>query len=226
MTFPLGQTKDSIQDKRSGRLIFLSHCLLNQNACVRGLASQPAVIRELVDLLLKYEVAMYQMPCPEVTYLGSMRWGMVKKMYSTPMFRRHCRHLAEQLCDQVQTYRDNGHQVIGFVMRDGSPTCGLRCAAVEADGAQVWGGMVWHANPLQCFAPTPGVFTEELLAEWQGRGWVDPPLLTLPEVEEAGSIPDALATIERAIVRAIVDDLPPTPEERLLAVPSLGAPRA
>ncbi|HIK45840.1 MAG TPA: hypothetical protein IGR64_13300, partial [Leptolyngbyaceae cyanobacterium M65_K2018_010] len=162
MTNVIGQIKDSIQDARSGRLIFLSHCMLNQNACVRGLASQPAVIRELVDVLLKYDVAIYQMPCPEVTYLGSMRWGMVKKMYGNPMFRRHCRQIAEQMCDQVQTYRDNGHQVIGFVMRDGSPTCGLKCAAVEADADQVWGGMVWHANPLQRFGNTPGVFTEEL----------------------------------------------------------------
>lgn len=215
MNSPLGKIKDSIQDQRGGRLMFVSHCMLNQNACVRGLASQPAVIRELVDLLLKYDVAFYQMPCPEVTYVGSMRWGMVKKMYGTPMFRRHCRHIAEQMCDQVQTYRDNGHQVIGFVMRDGSPTCGLRCAAVEADENQTWGGMVWHANPLQAFAPTPGVFTEELLAEIHRRGWSDIAVLTLPEVEEAGSIPGALAEIEQAILATIE---PPLPQRQSIPV--------
>jgi hypothetical protein len=79
MTEKLGKIKDSLQDARSGRLIFLSHCLLNQNACVRGLASQPAVIRDLVDLLLAYDIAFYQMPCPEVTYIGSMRWGAGEK---------------------------------------------------------------------------------------------------------------------------------------------------
>ncbi len=201
MTEKLGKIKNSIQDARSGRLIFLSHCLLNQNACVRGLASQPAVIRELVDVLLENDIGIYQMPCPEVTYLGSMRWGQVKKMYGNPMFRRHCRQIAEQICDQAQTYQDNGHEVIGFVLRDGSPTCGLKCAAVEADDEQIWGGMVWHASPLQRFGKTEGVFTEELKAEVRRRGLDDLLFLSLPEVEEAGSFKDALTEIERAVAK-------------------------
>lgn len=199
MTGKVGQIKPSVQDARSGRLIFLSHCILNQNACVRGLASQPAVIREMVDLVLDAQLGMYQMPCPEVTYLGSMRWGQVKKMYGNPMFRRHCRHIAEQICDQIQTYRDNDHQVIGIVLRDGSPTCGLKCSAVEADDEQVWGGMVWHANPLQRFGATEGVYTEELRAEIQRRGIGDLRLFSLPEVPEAGSLADALQEIRSAI---------------------------
>ncbi|MGP8305787.1 CD3072 family TudS-related putative desulfidase [Vibrio sp. YIC-376] len=196
MTGKIGQIKDSLQDARSGKLVFLSHCILNQNACVRGLASQPAVIRELVDLALDNDVAMYQMPCPEVTYLGSMRWGQVKKMYSNPMFRRHCRKIAEQVCDQIQTYRDNDHKVVGIVFRDGSPTCGLKCSAVEADAEQVWGGMVWNASPLQCFGATEGVFTEELMAELERRNIDDIQLLSLPEVPEAGSLKDALQQID------------------------------
>lgn len=116
-------------------------------------------------------------------------------MYGTPMFRRHCRRIAELICDQVQTYRDNGHDVKGIVLRDGSPTCGLKCAAVEADEHQVWGGMPWHATPLQRFAATQGVYAEELIAELTARGMGDVHLMSLPEVPEAGSIPDALAQI-------------------------------
>ncbi len=199
MTEQIGSIRNDIQDRRSGKLVFLSHCMLNQNACVRGLASQPAAIREIVDLALGHEVAICQMSCPEVSYLGSMRWGMVKKMYGNPMFRRHCRQLAQQVCDQVQTYRDNGHEIKGIVMRDGSPTCGLKCSAVEADAQQTWGGMVWHANPLQRFGATEGVYTEELIAELKARGLDDVRLLSLPEVPEAGSIPDALAEIDQAL---------------------------
>jgi predicted secreted protein len=199
MTEQIGVIRNDVRDRRSGKLVFLSHCLLNQNACVRGLASQPAVIREIVDLVLAHEVAIYQMPCPEVSYLGSMRWGMVKKMYGNPMFRRHCRQIAQQVCDQIQTYRDNGHEIKGIVLRDGSPTCGLKCAAVEADEQQTWGGMVWHANPLQRFGATQGVYTEELEAELRARGLDDVRLLGLPEVPEAGSIPNALEEIARAL---------------------------
>lgn len=199
MTDMLGQIKDSIRDARSGRLIFISHCLINQNSCVRGLASQPAVIRPLLDLLLDHKVGIFQMPCPEVSYLGSKRWGQVKRQYGSPMFRRHCRRIARDVCDQVQTYRDNDHTVIGIVMRDGSPTCGLRCAAVEADAGQVWGGMVWGAPPLQRFGKTPGVYSEELLAEVQSRQGFSVPLFALPEVAEAGSFTEALGEIERAL---------------------------
>lgn len=202
MTGKIGLVKANLQDRRGGKLIFVSHCVLNQNACVRGLASQPAVIRDFVTLALDHDVAFYQMTCPEVSYVGSMRWGMVKKMYSTPMFRRHCRRLAETVCDQIETYRANGHEVMGVVFRDGSPTCGLHCSAVEADDEQVWGGMVWNACPLQKFGATPGVYTEELAAELAARGLTDVPLYTLPEVPEAGSIEDSLAEMAGAFAGA------------------------
>lgn len=195
----IGKIKKNVQDKRSGRLIFLSHCILNQNACVRGLAGQPAVIRELVDLLLVNDIAMYQMPCPEVTHIGSMRWGQVKKQYGSPMFKRHCRKIAADMCDQIQTYRDNDHEVVGLVLRDGSPTCGLNSAAVEADEMQVWGGMVWHASPLQKFGNTSGVYSEELIAEIESRKGFEVPLFALPEVEEAGCFEEALLKIKQAI---------------------------
>ncbi len=156
MTQAIGLIKDSVSDARSGKLVFLSHCMLNQNACVRGLASQPAVIREVVDLALQHQVGMFQIPCPEVSYLGSMRWGMVKKMYGSPMFRRHCRAIASQVCDQVQTYRDNGHWVLAIALRDGSPTCGLGCSAVEADPGQQWGGVGLARRPAAALRLDPG----------------------------------------------------------------------
>ncbi|NCA68822.1 MAG: DUF523 domain-containing protein [Sphingobacteriia bacterium] len=199
MTGMLGQIKDSIQDARGGKLIFIAHCLLNQNACVRGLASQPAVIRPLLDRLLEHQVGIHQMTCPEVSYLGSMRWGQIKAQYGSPMFRRHCRQIAQMVCDHIQTYRDTGHRVIGIVLRDGSPTCGLRCAAVSADDDQVWGGMVWNASPRQRFGATPGVFSEELQAEIGAREGFSVRLLALPEVPEAGSFETALEEIEQAL---------------------------
>lgn len=202
MTGKLGQIKTTLQDARGGKVVFLSHCILNQNACVRGLASQPAAIREMVELALAHDVGMVQMRCPEVSHLGSMRWGMVKKMYASPMFRRHCRQIAIEVCDLIQTWRDNDHQVLGIVLRDGSPTCGLNCAAVEADPGQVWGGMVWHASPLQRFGPTPGVYVEELQAELKLRGLDDVRLFALPEVEEAGSLQQALSDIGSAFAAA------------------------
>jgi predicted secreted protein len=198
MSYSIGKIKNSLQDARSGRLIFLTHCILNQNACVQGLAAYPAVVKPLVLKLLEGQVGLYQMPCPEVSYLGSQRWGHVKEQYGNPMFRRHCRRLAEGICDQIQTYRDNHHEVLGVVFRDGSPTCGFKCAAVSADAKQVWGGMVWNACPLQAFAPTKGVFVEELEQEMKTRGVGDVPLLSIPEVDEAGSMEESIQTVLKA----------------------------
>lgn len=197
MNDPLGKIKETVKDARAGKLMFLSHCLLNQNACVRGIASEPAAIRRLVDLLLDHDVALYQMPCPEMLYYGSGRWGQVKGQYSTPMFRRHCRQLAAQMFDQIEDYRASGHRVLGVIMRDGSPTCGLKRSAVSADENQVWGGMVWQV-PLQCFGETQGVYCEELRNEARRRGLEDVRFLSLPEVPEAGSFDEAMEEIRKA----------------------------
>ena len=60
------------------------------------------------------------MPCPEMTYTGTMRWGHVKVQYDSPMFRRHYQRLADQVMDQAEDYRRNGYKVLGFVMVDGT----------------------------------------------------------------------------------------------------------
>ena len=198
MSDPIGQIKDTIEDARSGKLIFISHCLLNQNACVKGISSEPAMIKPLIKLLMDHDVAIYQMPCPEVSFFGQARWGQVKQQYSTPMFRRHCRQIAEQILDHVQNYTDTGHRVIGVVMRDGSPTCGLHRTAVSADEEQIWGGMVWQI-PKQRFAETRGVYCEELQAEKERRN-MDLLFLSLPEVPEAGDFDTALEEIRQAIL--------------------------
>lgn len=196
----IGRIKENVDDARSGRIMFLSHCLLNQNACVRGIASQPAAIRELIELLLDNDVSIYQMPCPEMLYYGSMRWGQVKKQYSSPMFLKHCRKLADQILDQVEDYIRTGHEVIGFIMRDGSPTCGLNTAAVSADEDQVWGGMVWNV-PLQKFAHTQGAYCEVLQEEAKRRGLTNIHFIGLPEVPEAGSFEESIAEIKNAIIK-------------------------
>src|SRR5699024_432892 len=50
-------------DGRSKKVIFLAHCLLNQNAISDGTAVCPAAFGELIQLLLDREVGVVQMPC-------------------------------------------------------------------------------------------------------------------------------------------------------------------
>jgi len=173
----------AVRDGRGGKIIFLSHCCLNQNAKVRGIAKYPAMIRPLVELLLERDVGIFQMPCPEMTSLGAMRWGQVKDQYNSPMFRRHCRELAGMVLDQAEEYLRGGYRVLGFVMMDGSPVCGLNWTPQPAAGSPMWGGMTRYV-PEQTQIPDRGVFCEILQRELEERQLLTGiPFVAFPEPE-------------------------------------------
>ncbi len=183
----------AVKDKRSQKVIFLSHCCLNQNAKVRGIAQYPGAIQPLVELLLEHGVGMYQMPCPEMSYLGNMRWGQVKDQYNTPMFRRHCQRLAESVVDMAENYLQCGYQVLGFVMMDGSPVCGLNRTPRPKNGT-LWGGMTWYL-PESEYLPEQGNYCEVLQEELRRRGLEHLPFVAAPEFDEVGSMEASLERI-------------------------------
>ena len=57
-------------DARSKRVIFVAHCLLNQNSISDGTADYPGANEEILQILLKAKVGIVQMPCPELCCLG------------------------------------------------------------------------------------------------------------------------------------------------------------
>ena len=64
----------SLKDSRSGKVIFLSHCILNENTRYLGGACRGGVIREIVEQCLDKDIGIVQMPCPE-----QIAWGGVTK---------------------------------------------------------------------------------------------------------------------------------------------------
>ena len=184
-----------VRDERGEQIVFLAHCCLNQNAKVRGIARYPGAIRPLVELILERGVGMVQMPCPEMSYLGNMRWGQVKDQYDNPMFRRHCRLLAAGIVDQVENYRQCGYQILGVVMMDGSPVCGLNRTPRPRDGHTLWGGMTWYI-PDSEYVPEEGVFCEILQAELKERGHDDIPFVAAPEFDQVGEMEEAVERIK------------------------------
>ena len=139
-----------VEDGRSGKVAFISHCVLNQNSVVGGAARYPGAMKPAIELLLENDVGIYQMPCPENSCYGAMRWGQVRSQYNTPAFRRHCQKLADMVLDEVEEYRRSGYEVLGFIMIDGSPTCGLN-KTCEPEEGQVLGGEIravpWGIDP-------------------------------------------------------------------------------
>jgi predicted secreted protein len=189
----------TIRDVRSGKIIFLSHCCLNQNAKVRGIAIYPGCIRPMIELLIEKDVAIYQMPCPEMTYIGAMRWGHVKDQYDSPMFRRHCLNLATEVLDQAEEYKRSGYRVLGFVMMDGSPVCGLNKTPQPANEGEMWGGMVRYV-PESTLAQDKGVYSEILMQELEQRPLLAGlPLVGFPESNEQQAVEIALNNIRSII---------------------------
>lgn len=112
-------------DARSGKVILVAHCLLNQNSIVPGLARYGAIVKKLIDLLIKYNLGVIQLPCPEMLHCGLLRWWMTREQYDNPGFRSLCRRLSKQILDYVVEYTRSGVRVIGLIGIAGSPSCGV-----------------------------------------------------------------------------------------------------
>lgn len=140
-------------DGRSKKVIFLAHCLLNQNAISDGTAVCPAAFGELIQLLLDREVGVVQMPCPELCCLGLDRGDVhgadrpvveentrIRRAMEKDGPRQKREALADLVAEQVQEYHKHGFQVLGIVGANRSPNCGVETTSdfdreVEGRGA-------------------------------------------------------------------------------------------
>ncbi|MGC2110698.1 MAG: CD3072 family TudS-related putative desulfidase [Candidatus Korobacteraceae bacterium] len=140
------------RDCRSKMVIFVPHCVLNQNARVAGAAESPAAVTELVRGLTDREIGIVQMPCPELQILGLVRGNMdIRRELQKDSNRARCRRLAAPLVEQVEQYRKGGIRVVGLIGKNGSPTCGVEETWVDGITAGT------------------GIFIEELMAELRDR---------------------------------------------------------
>jgi predicted secreted protein len=178
-----------MNDCRSKKLVLLCHCILNQNSKVEGIARYPGTFRPAVDLILQSDAGIYQLPCPEMAYLGISRWSAVKAQYSSPFFRRHCRTLAERIMDEIEDYVNRGYAVLAVIGMDGSPSCGVDFTQ-QALG-EPWGGRI-QAIPTRRYLAGSGTFMDMLRDRIREHGLQGIPFLGLPENEAVGTVEEAL----------------------------------
>lgn len=170
-------------------MVFVAHCVLNQNAKVNQCAHYPGVMRELAEYLVESGLGIVQMPCPELTYLGLDR-QMDTRMVGTvesedtriavrmreSAARSACSRLVEDIAYQMGEYRKNGFEVVGILGINGSPTCGVETnwsEDKEAPGAGVFlqalgerlenNGMVVPIRGVKAANPSEAVFTAKQL---------------------------------------------------------------
>lgn len=133
---------DQLRDERSKRVVFVSHCLLNENTRYLGGAFRPGGVAELVGELLDEGVGIRQMPCPELHAWGGVlkrrmllaygargralyRWrGLLLRcfvLYTEIIYRRLAREIAAEIAD----YSRSGFTVVGIIGVGASSSCGV-----------------------------------------------------------------------------------------------------
>ncbi len=130
---------EKLEDERSKKVIFVSHCILNENTRYLGGAFKKGTVHEIVNEIQKKGIGIVQVRCPE-----RIAWGGVMKPYtwlplkirnsvlvkiSYPFFMWYTRmvykKIAKDVVSEIRDYIDSGFEVIGYVGVSASPTCSI-----------------------------------------------------------------------------------------------------
>jgi predicted secreted protein len=141
-------------DARSKNIIFVAHCILNQNSISDGTATYPGAINEILQLLNVSDVGIVQMPCPELFCLGLDRGNSdgssspileentrIRMMMSRRSAKGKIKQLVQQLLFQMSEYRKYDFNIRGIVGVNRSPSCGVETTSKnnhEVDGQGVF----------------------------------------------------------------------------------------
>ena len=183
-----------IEDQRSKKIIVVSHCILNQNARIYGIAKFPGMVTPIVEFLVKSGLGIIQMPCPETTYIGIRRWQYVKEQYDTPAFREHCRKIATSILNQIEDYSNSGYEIIAILGVDGSPSCGVN----KTSRNPTWGGLIPKKLPRSEHTSERGVYMEVLEEEMKKRS-LNVPFIGVPENHEMDSLKHTISQLKQLL---------------------------
>ena len=169
-------------DKDPKKLAIVSHCILNPNSKVEGSKLSVRNFIPLINNILSAEVGIYQIPCPEQTYLGCNRWGQSREQYDNHFYRNHCQKIATLMVNDLNEYNKNGYSILFLLGIKGSPSCGI-----EHTFSALWGGEISpDVEPGSCSSGS-GVFIE-VLSEMLENSNLTFPMLDLDEDDIEGTI--------------------------------------
>lgn len=133
---------EKLKDERSKKVVFVAHCILNENTRYLGGAFRKGCIDEIVDEIQNQGTGIVQMKCPE-----QKAWGGVLKKYMwqpigskntllyklkgtlLPLFiwhtKRTYRKIAKEVVAEIKDYTESGFDVVAIIGIAGSPSCGV-----------------------------------------------------------------------------------------------------
>lgn len=147
-------------DKRKRRIVFLAHCFLNINVRFPEGSAFSGANSPLIQTLLKMEVGIIQMPCPEFLCLGLEK--ELAGELPEPEIRACFRKQAESVVEQIRQYRNLGYEIPGIIGMNPSPSCGVEVSK----GKSKFLGLDEDTSEKK----ESGVFIEELKNAAQERG--------------------------------------------------------
>jgi len=154
-----------LDDARKRKVVFLAHCFLNINTRFpQGCAFAGANV-SVVNTLLKHELGIIQMPCPEFLCLGleKERYGEVPASELRECFR----DIATGVVDQIQVYLKLGYKISGIIGMNPSPSCGVEVS--KGKGTML--GLDRDTSEVE----EPGVFIQEMMSLARQYGLQDLP---------------------------------------------------
>jgi len=146
-----------MSDKRSGKIVVVSHCILNVHSLEENLAVYPGLEEEVVNLLIKKGVGIYQIPCPEVELAGIFRKPLPKESYDHPKIRSVYNKLADSITRTLSWYLKKNYKIVAVLGAEGSPTCGIDFVGKWKENIK---GKKEFPRDVE-FVPGMGVFMEE-----------------------------------------------------------------
>lgn len=185
---------ERLRDRRSRHVVFLSHCVLNENTRYLGGACRHCCVREVVERCMDRGLGMVQMPCPEQEVWGGVLKRKMLRLYGTGRAGRRVvrvllpgallyvrfayRALARSVAARIDDYSRSGFTVVGVVGIDGSPTCGVRTTIDVAGFAEEMASVdpatfsVEAQNDMvrRHAVPGRGMFIQELSRALRARG--------------------------------------------------------
>ncbi len=133
---------NKLKDERSKKILFVAHCILNENTRYLGGAFCSGIDSNIFKELSTIDCGIVQLSCPE-----QIAWGGVLKNYIWlsidtkgklvnivirliyPFFIWYTYLIYSQIVSKtiriIQDYINSGLEIIGIVGIDGSPTCGV-----------------------------------------------------------------------------------------------------
>ncbi len=113
-------------DNRSKYFVFVPFCLLAQAYQAQGIVKYDwkSSIKPFVELLMKYDVNIVQMPCAESSFQNALirkPQGITK--YDNCFFNEHCFTLANSVANEIKLLTKNGYEVLAILGIEQSPSC-------------------------------------------------------------------------------------------------------